>query len=139
MYNPEKLTRRGNEHAIHACVTQFSRLFTIFFSLLFVFPPCKFSSPYAPVYTRIIYIYLKCSSHGPAAIFTPAAPPLFTYLLMDYGEFSRDEFTRFLPTRKLFYLPADRRRNRPNLSNIGVPLTKNVSRCFINFPFNLNV
>lgn len=81
MYNPEKLTRRGNKHAIHACVTQFSRLFTIFFSLLFVFPPCKFSSPYAPVYTRIIYIYLKCSSHGPAAIFTPAAPPLFTYLL----------------------------------------------------------
>lgn len=89
MYNPEKLTRRGNEHAIHACVTQFSRLFTIFFSLLFVFPPCKFSSPYAPVYTRIIYIYLKCSSHGPAAIFTPAAPPLFTYLLGLWRIFSR--------------------------------------------------
>lgn len=84
LFNLEKLTCRGNKHTIHTDGIRFSCIFTIFFSL-FVFLPCKFSSIH--IYCRIIYIYLKCSSHGPAAIFTPAAPPLFTYL--DYELFSR--------------------------------------------------
>lgn len=111
LFNLEKLTCRGNKHTIHTDGIRFSCIFTIFFSL-FVFLPCKFSSIH--IYCRIIYIYLKCSSHGPAAIFTPAAPPLFTYL--DYELFSR-RIQKFANKNLFIYVFTRRHQRRPSVSD----------------------